>query len=198
MLLNDHQIKELDLVSPFQSHLEGKNILSYGLSSFGYDVRISSKELLATEPSSNPKTINPKWFSRIEAEEVMTSLSLQEDKNGQYFLLPPYAHALGVTVEYIQVPRNVLTVTLNKSTYRRCGLEVPTTVLEPEWEGYLTLELKNQTPHYLQVFAGEGICQLVSMQGQDCQQSYNDRAGKYQNQQPAVTFPRIENYGQHQ
>lgn len=197
MLLSDNELRDLELVNPFHENLNQKGVLSWGLSAYGYDIRLSSSEMLYFS-RLNPfnllqrnLVVDPKHFTREKARSFMSNLPLKQDGMDSYFLVPPFAYCLGVSMEYIQVPNNTLSFTFNKSTYARCGLSVPATVLEPEWEGYLTLELKNQTPFPVKVYAGEGICQLVSAKGNNCNQSYRQRKGKYMYQDQEVVFPRI-------
>lgn len=174
------------MIQPFCDNLEQEGKLSYGLSSFGYDLRLSDKELLCFDNNSEPAMIDPKDFPKERARQNMDSLALQ----GGCFLLPPFAHALGTTVETIDIPRDVIAFTCNKSTYRRCGVGIPKTAAEPGWKGHLTLEINNKTPHYIPLYANEGICQIIFQEGEPCEQSYRDRQGKYLDQAEQVVFPK--------
>lgn len=201
MLYSDKELAEIDLVKPFD-FLTQEKVLSYGLSSYGYDVRLSSVEVFAIGRTNldslllNPNDfiddlfIDPKNFSA--SHPAVQKLDLKEDKSGKFFIVPPLSYILGVTEEYIKIPPNALCFTLNKSTYARSGINVPVTVLEPEWEGYLTLEIKNENQVPTKVYAEEGICQLVLMKGLPCKKSYESRKGKYQRQEKRVVFPKIK------
>jgi dCTP deaminase len=207
MLVNDIKINNTNpaLVEPFVKDLEKGNVLSYGLSSFGYDVRLSGEDLKvvgykeAQSPivkafksflsifGKSPKVIDPKDFDKTLCKE----LPVHSDESGSYILLPPYSFSLGVTEEFIRVPRDMTGMTFNKSTYARSGLLVPQTILEAGWEGYLTVEMFNLTDLPLKVYTGEGICQVVFLQGNPCRTSYSDRKGKYQYQDKEVVFPKL-------
>ena len=158
----------------------GERIVSYGTSSYGYDVRCSREFKVFTNINStivDPKHFDPKSFVDIEADEC---------------IIPPNSFALARTVEYFRIPRDVLVVCLGKSTYARCGIIVNVTPLEPEWEGHVTLEFSNTTPLPARIYANEGVAQMLFFQsGSDdvCETSYRDRGGKYQGQ-TGVTLPR--------
>ena len=158
----------------------GQRIVSYGTSSYGYDVRCASEFKVFTNINStivDPKSFDPKSFVDVVGEEC---------------IIPPNSFALARTVEYFRIPRDVLVVCLGKSTYARCGIIVNVTPLEPEWEGHVTLEFSNTTPLPARIYANEGVAQMLfyKADGDDvCETSYRDRGGKYQGQR-GVTLPR--------
>ena len=174
---------EEGMISPFESgqvrEIDGRKVISYGTSSYGYDVRCSNKFKLFTNLNStivDPKSFDPDSFIEVE---------------GNHCIIPPNSFALASTVEYFRIPRNVLTVCVGKSTYARCGIIVNVTPFEPEWEGHVTLEFSNTTPLPAKIYANEGIAQVVFFESDDvCQTSYKDRAGKYQGQ-TGVTLPKV-------
>ena len=157
---------------------DGRRIVSYGTSSYGYDVRCAPEFKIFTNINStivDPKNFDPKNFVDFE---------------GEVCIVPPNSFALARTVEYFRIPRNVLTVCLGKSTYARCGLIVNVTPLEPEWEGHVTLEFSNTTPLPARIYANEGVAQMLFFESDEvCETSYKDRGGKYQGQR-GVTLPR--------
>ena len=170
------------MIEPYESNqvrmLNGNKIISYGTSSYGYDVRCSTEFKVFTNISS--AVVDPKQFN---------SLSLV-DMNGETCIIPPNSFALARTVEYFRIPRNVLAVCLGKSTYARCGIIVNVTPLEPEWEGHVTLEFSNTTPLPAKIYANEGVAQLLFFESDEtCLTSYKDRSGKYQGQ-TGVTLPK--------
>jgi len=154
-------------------------VVSYGLSSYGYDIRCAREFKVFTNINStivDPKNFDPRNFVEIEADEC---------------IIPPNSFALARTVEYFRIPRDVLTVCLGKSTYARCGILVNVTPFEPEWEGYVTLEFSNTTPLPAKIYAGEGCAQVLFFQSDEqCETSYRDRGGKYQGQ-VGVTLPKV-------
>ena len=154
-------------------------VVSYGLSSYGYDIRCAREFKVFTNINStivDPKNFDPRNFVEIEADEC---------------IIPPNSFALARTVEYFRIPRDVLTVCLGKSTYARCGIIVNVTPFEPEWEGYVTLEFSNTTPLPAKIYAGEGCAQVLFFQSDEqCETSYKDRGGKYQGQ-VGVTLPKV-------
>ena len=154
-------------------------VVSYGLSSYGYDIRCAREFKVFTNINStivDPKNFDPRNFVEIEADEC---------------IIPPNSFALARTVEYFRIPRDVLTVCLGKSTYARCGILVNVTPFEPEWEGYVTLEFSNTTPLPAKIYAGEGCAQVLFFQSDEqCETSYKDRGGKYQGQ-VGVTLPKV-------
>jgi dCTP deaminase len=180
----DHWIrrmaKEHGMIEPFVEGSVRQGVVSFGLSSYGYDIRVSDEFKIFT--NVNSAVVDPKHF-------VPQSFV---DFKGPVCIIPPNSFVLSRTVEYFRIPRDVLTICVGKSTYARCGLIVNVTPLEPEWEGYLTLEISNTTPLPAKVYANEGIAQLLFISGDGlCEQSYADKKGKYQGQ-TGVTLPRIE------
>jgi dCTP deaminase len=170
---------EQQMITPFVDGQVREGVISYGLSSYGYDIRVSNEFKIFTNVHSaivDPKHFNPKSFIDFE---------------GDICVIPPNSFVLAQTVEYFRIPRNVLTVCLGKSTYARCGLIVNVTPFEPEWEGYVTLEISNTTPLPARVYANEGIAQVLFFESDEvCEISYADRKGKYQKQQ-SIVLPRI-------
>jgi len=157
---------------------EGHKIVSYGLSSYGYDVRCADEFKIFT--NINSAMVDPKAFSEKSFVDV----------RGDVCIIPPNSFALTRTIEYFRIPRDVLTICMGKSTYARCGLIINVTPLEPEWEGHVTLEISNTTPLPAKIYAKEGIAQMLFLQSDEpCLVSYKDRGGKYQGQQ-GVTLPR--------
>ncbi len=158
-----------------------EKVISYGISSYGYDIRCADEFKVFTNINStmvDPKNFDDKCFVDVSGKG--------------YCIIPPNSFALARTVEYFRIPRNVLTVCLGKSTYARCGIVVNVTPAEPEWEGYLTLEFSNTTPLPAKLYANEGIAQLLFFESdEDCEVSYKDRGGKYQNQEASPTAPRM-------
>jgi dCTP deaminase len=171
------------MIEPFEPgqvrETEGRKIISYGTSSYGYDIRCSNKFKLFTNINStivDPKNFDPASFVEVE---------------GDHCIIPPNSFALASTVEYFRIPRSVLTVCLGKSTYARCGIIVNVTPFEPEWEGHVTLEFSNTTPLPAKIYANEGIAQVLFFESDEvCQTSYKDRGGKYQGQ-TGVTLPKM-------
>lgn len=157
-----------------------KKLISYGTSSYGYDIRCSTEFKVFT--NINSTVVDPKNFDE----------NCFVDMEGESCIIPPNSFALARTVEYFRIPRNVLAICLGKSTYARCGIIVNVTPLEPEWEGYLTLEFSNTTPLPAKIYAGEGCAQLLFFESdEDCETSYKDRSGKYQNQEAKAVPPRV-------
>ncbi|MBK7893337.1 MAG: dCTP deaminase [Candidatus Promineifilaceae bacterium] len=171
--------KEHKMIEPFVDGQVREGVISYGLSSYGYDIRVTNEFKIFTNVHSavvDPKNFDPKSFV---------------DFTGDVCVIPPNSFVLAQTVEYFRIPRDVLTVCLGKSTYARCGLIVNVTPFEPEWEGYVTLEISNTTPLPARVYANEGIAQVLFFQSDEiCETSYADRKGKYQKQQ-SIVLPRI-------
>ena len=173
------------MIEPFEprqvKQVAGRPIVSYGTSSYGYDLRCSDEFKLFTDINST--IVDPKNFD---------SRSFVDFK-GESCIIPPNSFALARTVEYFRIPRNVLVVCLGKSTYARCGIIVNVTPLEPEWEGHVTLEFSNTTPLPAKIYANEGVAQVIFLEAAPddvCETSYKDRGGKYQGQQ-GVTLPKI-------
>lgn len=171
--------QEKGMIEPFVDGQVRENVISYGLSSYGYDIRVSNEFKIFTNVHSaivDPKNFNPDSFI---------------DYTGDICVIPPNSFVLAQTVEYFRIPRDVITVCLGKSTYARCGLIVNVTPFEPEWEGYVTLEISNTTPLPARVYANEGIAQVLFFHADEiCETSYADRKGKYQKQQ-SIVLPRI-------
>lgn len=193
-ILSDWEIKELaeneEMIVPFQDRLisqeDGRKILSYGLSSYGYDIRLSPEQCLIfgriSEGECDPKDFKP---------SILNPAELQEDEKGRYFILPPYGYCLGVARERLKLPRDVSVVAVGKSTYARSGIMVNITPAESAWEGYLTLEISNCTPLFNRIYADEGVTQLLFYRGKPCKVTYQDRKGKYQNQAAEVVFSKV-------
>jgi dCTP deaminase len=170
------------MIEPFEaeqvSSVEGRSIVSYGTSSYGYDIRCSREFKIFT--NINSAVVDPKAFDESSFVEF----------EGDVCIIPPNSFALARTVEYFRIPRNVLTICLGKSTYARCGIIVNVTPFEPEWEGYVTLEFSNTTPLPAKIYANEGVAQVIFFEAtEECEVSYKDRSGKYQGQ-TGVTLPR--------
>jgi len=174
--------QEQGMIEPFverQVRNEGgERLISYGVSSYGYDVRCADEFKVFTNLHS--VTVDPKNFDEKSFVDV----------KGEYCIIPPNSFALARTVEYFRIPRNVLTICLGKSTYARCGIIVNVTPLEPEWEGHVTLEFSNTTTLPAKIYANEGVAQMLFFESDEtCEVSYKDRDGKYQGQR-GVTLPR--------
>jgi dCTP deaminase len=166
---------EKGMIKPFQDRQVRNGTISYGLSSYGYDIRIADEFKIFTNINTtivDPKRFDPRSFV---------------DYQGPVCIIPPNSFALGRSVEYFRIPRNVLTITVGKSTYARCGIITNVTPFEPEWEGFVTLEISNTTPLPARIYANEGIAQVLFFESDEaCQTSYADRQGKYQGQQGIV------------
>ena len=178
-LLPDFRIRELALqhhmIEPFVDGQERNGKISYGLSSYGYDIRIADEYKIFTNVFS--AVVDPKQFD---------SRSMIDFKS-DVCIIPPNSFILGRTVEYLRIPRNILTICLGKSTYARCGIIVNVTPFEPEWEGYVTMEISNTTPLPAKIYSNEGIAQVLFFEGDGvCQTSYADKKGKYQAQKDIV------------
>ena len=189
-VLCDTQIRELVGIEPFEDAAKRPGKISYGVSSYGYDVRVGTHFKIFTNvsPTGGTHVVDPKNFSD---ESFITVDTAQTGKD--FVIIPPNSFALARTVEYFRIPRNVLTVCLGKSTYARCGIIVNVTPFEPEWEGYVTLEFSNTTPLPAKIYANEGVAQVVFFECDKddvCETSYKDRGGKYQGQK-GVTLPKI-------
>lgn len=175
----DSRIIDADLY-PESNAYKTEKVVSYGTSSYGYDIRCAPSFKVFT--NINSTVVDPKNFDDKNYVDV----------HGDYCIIPPNSFALARTVEYFRIPRNVLAICLGKSTYARCGIIVNVTPLEPEWEGYLTLEFSNTTPLPAKVYAGEGCAQLLFFESdEDCETSYKDRGGKYQNQVDQPVPPKV-------
>jgi len=172
---SDKWIREMSLneemISPFVDNQIRKGTISYGLSSYGYDIRVSDEYKVFT--NVNNSVVDPKKFD--EKSFI--------DYKGDICIVPPNSFALARSIEYFKIPRNVLTVCLGKSTYARCGIIVNVTPFEPEWEGHVTLEISNTTPLPAKIYSNEGLCQVLFFESDEvCEKSYKDKKGKYQNQ----------------
>lgn len=179
----DHWIKKMadehGMIEPFVDQQVREGAISYGVSSYGYDLRVAAEFKIFTNVHS--AIVDPKDFA---SDSFF-------DFQGDVCIVPPNSFALARSVEYFRIPRNVLTICLGKSTYARCGLIVNVTPFEPEWEGYVTLEISNTTPLPAKVYANEGLAQVLFFEADDpCEQSYADKKGKYQGQ-TGVTPPRM-------
>jgi len=171
------------MIEPFEpgqvKEVDGKRIVSYGTSSYGYDIRCSTEFKLFT--NINSTIVDPKNFDPSSFVEV----------NSDFCIIPPNSFALARTVEYFRIPRNVLTICLGKSTYARCGIIVNVTPFEPEWEDYVTLEFSNTTPLPAKIYANEGLAQVLFFEADEvCDVSYADKKGKYQKQQ-SIVLPKL-------
>ena len=173
------QAVEHGMIQPFCEKQVKEGVISYGLSSYGYDLRVSDEFKIFTNVNSaiiDPKAFDERSFVSVQAASV---------------IVPPNSFALARSIEYFKIPRDVLTICVGKSTYARCGIIVNVTPLEPGWEGHVTLEFSNTTPLPARIYANEGACQFLFLQGNEpCEVSYADRAGKYMGQR-GVTLPRL-------
>ena len=173
--------RDARMIEPFASSQVKKANISYGLSSYGYDVRIAD-EFKLLRPQAKDFVVDPKALS----DAHFSSCTVKE-----YVILPPTSFALGRSVEYFRIPRNVLALCFGKSTYARSGIIVNITPLEPEWEGFITISIANTSSHPAKVYAGEGIAQIVFLESVDaCGVSYKDRKGRYQ-AQAGITLPKV-------
>src|ERR1700704_1893268 len=170
---------EHKMIDPFVENQVRSGVISFGLSSYGYDIRVADEFKVFT--NINSTVVDPKNFDSRSFVDLKTDICI----------IPPNSFALAKTIEYFRIPRDVLTICVGKSTYARCGLIVNVTPFEPEWEGYVTLEISNTTPLPARVYANEGIAQVLFFQSDEpCEVSYADRKGKYQAQQ-GLTLPRL-------
>lgn len=199
MIKNDVWIKTAageGLIKPFEpslirrvqlaNHRHETPVISYGLSSYGYDIRLSPNEfrIFRHVPGTviDPKNFNPE---NLEPTRLMT------DENGSYFILPAHSYGLGVALERLQMPNNITTICIGKSTYARCGIIANLTPAEAGWRGNLTLEFSNSSSADCRIYANEGVVQLLFLEGEPCQVSYETRRGKYQDQPEAVTLAKV-------
>jgi dCTP deaminase len=168
-----------DMINPFSEKQVRTGVISYGLSSYGYDLRVADEFKIFTNVNSavvDPKQFDERSFVTVAASCVM---------------IPPNSFALARSVEYFRIPRDVMTICVGKSTYARCGIIVNVTPFEPEWEGFVTLEISNTTPLPAKIYANEGLCQILFFQSDEaCETSYADRKGKYQAQK-GIVLPKI-------
>jgi dCTP deaminase len=192
MIKNDKWIREKacqGMITPFVPELirkaDGLPVLSYGLSSFGYDIRLSPKDfrIFRHIPGTviDPKNFNPNNLEQAE---------LHQSPEGDYFIIPSNSYGLGVAVERLEIPDNITVICLGKSTMARCGIIANTTPGEAGWRGNLTLEFSNSSPADCRIYANEGIIQLLFFEGEKCDVTYGDRQGKYQDQLEMITFAR--------
>lgn len=182
-LLPDFRIKEYatqqGMIEPFMDHQIRDGVISYGLSSYGYDIRVADEFKIFTNIYS--AVVDPKQFDPRS----------MVDYKGNVCIIPPNSFALARTVEYFRIPRNILTICLGKSTYARCGIIVNVTPFEPEWEGFVTLEISNTTPLPARIYANEGIAQVLFFEAEQvCNVSYADKKGKYQSQK-SIELPKL-------
>jgi dCTP deaminase len=182
-VMPDHWIRrmaiEQKMIEPFQDRQVREGVISYGVSSYGYDLRVADEFNIFTNVNSS--IVDPKHFDKRSFVEF----------KGDVCIVPPNSFALGRSMEYFRIPRNVLTICVGKSTYARCGIIVNVTPFEPEWEGFVTLEISNTTPLPAKIYANEGLCQVIFLKAdEECEISYKDKKGKYQSQQ-GIVLPRL-------
>ena len=180
---NDRWIRKMatehEMIRPFEEKQVREGVISYGLSSYGYDLRVADEFKIFTNVNST--IVDPKQFDARSFVEF----------RGPTCIVPPNSFALARSVEYFKIPRSVLTICLGKSTYARCGIIVNVTPLEPEWEGFVTLEISNTTPLPARVYSNEGLCQIIFLESDElCETSYKDKKGKYQAQQ-GIVLPKV-------
>ncbi len=180
---SDHWIRKMalqhDMINPFSEKQVASGVISYGLSSYGYDLRVADEFKVFT--NINSTFIDPKNFDERSFVTVQSACAI----------IPPNSFALARSVEYFKIPRDVLTICVGKSTYARCGIIVNVTPFEPEWEGFVTLEISNTTPLPAKIYANEGLCQILFFQSDEpCETSYADRKGKYQAQK-GIVLPKV-------
>ena len=183
MIKSDRWIRRMaqehDMINPYSEKQVSQGVISYGVSSYGYDLRVSDEFKIFTNVNST--IVDPKNFDERSVVTV----------NADVAIIPPNSFALARSVEYFKIPRNVLTVCVGKSTYARCGIIVNVTPFEPEWEGFVTLEISNTTPLPAKIYANEGLCQILFFQSDEvCETSYKDRKGKYQAQK-GIVLPKL-------
>ncbi|MEM1427709.1 MAG: dCTP deaminase, partial [Cyanobacteria bacterium P01_H01_bin.130] len=183
------------MITPFEDRLirrvsqdDGgdRPVISYGLSSYGYDIRLSPKEfrIFRHVPGT---VVDPKHFNPRNLE----STDLQEDEHGKFFIIPGHSYGLGVALEMLEVPPTATVICIGKSTYARAGLIANLTPAEAGWRGHLTLEFSNSSPADMKIYANEGVVQLLFFEGEPCQVSYETRQGKYQDQPESIVIPRV-------
>jgi len=172
--------KEFGMITPFEEKQVRKGIISYGVSSYGYDIRVSDEFMVFT--NINSTIVDPKNFDERNVVKVKGDC-----------IIPPNSFALCRSIEYFKMPRDVLAICVGKSTYARCGIIVNVTPIEPEWEGHITIEISNTTPLPAKIYANEGIAQLIFLGADDemCEISYKDKKGKYHGQQ-GITLPKVD------
>jgi dCTP deaminase len=180
---NDRWIRRMalehDMINPFADRQIREGVISYGVSAYGYDLRVADEFKIFT--NVNCTIVDPKHFDERSFVEF----------KGPVCIVPPNSFALARSVEYLKIPRSVITICVGKSTYARCGIIVNVTPLEPEWEGFVTLEISNTAPLPARVYSNEGLCQIVFFEADEmCEVSYKDKKGKYQSQQ-GIVLPKI-------
>ncbi|WP_342261951.1 dCTP deaminase [Alphaproteobacteria bacterium endosymbiont of Tiliacea citrago] len=185
MILSDKQIKKLiteqEMISPFEETINTG--ISYGVSSYGFDAKLSNKMFFFDKELNEHLILDPK---NIKEKDGFFHVLESND----FFIVPPYSFALGKTKEYFKIPSDVLALCIGKSTYARCGLILNVTPLEPGWEGFVTLEFSNSTPFPIKLYVDEGVCQFVFFQGDEqCEVTYKDKLGKYMHQVD-ITLPK--------
>ena len=183
MLKSDRWIRrmahEQGMINPFSEKQVREGVISYGLSSYGYDLRVADEFKIFTNVNST--TVDPKHFDERSFVNITSDVCI----------VPPNSFALARSVEYFKIPRSILTICVGKSTYARCGIIVNVTPFEPEWEGFVTLEISNTTPLPAKIYANEGLCQILFFQSDEiCETSYADRKGKYQAQK-GIVLPKL-------
>ncbi len=193
MIKNDTWIVEMaqkGMITPFEPQLvrrmDNLPVISYGLSSYGYDLRLSPAEFRIFRHIPGT-VVDPKHFNQTNLEPA----ELHKDTNGSYFILPAHSYGLGVALERLEVPENVTVICIGKSTYARCGIIANLTPAEAGWRGHLTLEFSNSSSADCRIYAQEGIVQLLFLEGAPCAVSYETRRGKYQDQVEQVTLARV-------
>jgi dCTP deaminase len=182
-VMPDHWIRKMALqhkmIEPFEDRQVREGVVSYGVSSYGYDLRVADEFNIFTNVNSS--IVDPKHFDKRSFVEF----------KGDVCIVPPNSFALGRSMEYFRIPRNVLTICVGKSTYARCGIIVNVTPFEPEWEGFVPHEISNTTPLPAKIYANEGLCQVIFLKAdEECEISYKDKKGKYQSQQ-GIVLPRL-------
>ncbi|MCL4211577.1 MAG: dCTP deaminase [Phycisphaeraceae bacterium] len=188
-VLCDSQIRELVGIEPFEENIKRAGRVSYGVSSYGYDVRVGTLFKIFTNVARNggQAIVDPKKFD----DEMFITIDTRQTGR-DHVIIPPNSFALAETVEVIRVPRDVLAICVGKSTYARCGIIVNVTPLEPEWRGKVTIEISNTTPLPAKIYANEGIAQIVFIKADRvCAKSYADKGGKYQDQ-AGLTLPMVD------
>jgi len=183
MIKSDRWIRRMaqehDMINPYSEKQVSEGVISYGVSSYGYDLRVADEFKIFTNVNST--IVDPKHFGERSFVTV----------NADVAIVPPNSFALARSVEYFKIPRDVLTICVGKSTYARCGIIVNVTPFEPEWEGFVTLEISNTTPLPAKIYANEGLCQILFFQSDEvCETSYKDRKGKYQAQK-GIVLPKL-------
>ncbi|MSR28269.1 MAG: dCTP deaminase [Phycisphaerales bacterium] len=189
-ILCDTQIRELVGIEPFEESRKRQGVISFGVSSYGYDVRVGTRfKIFTNATSGGVAVVDPKAFSSD------LFISIDTTQTGRdHVVIPPNSFALAETVEIFTVPRDVLAICVGKSTYARCGIIVNVTPLEPEWRGKVTIEISNTTPLPAKIYANEGIAQMIFLKADKvCSTSYADKGGKYQNQL-GLTLPRVDGF----